>query len=132
MDRTFNTRTDLESLKSQYTKSLNEIDMEIRSNGKFMQWRYELADLSGQLEYEKDEAMYATDNSAMMSEETTMVHIDDEKLKKDLLDVKEIPEKKDIKDSKLNPDSETEFKEPDPDEKIHIAETESGKKVHPL
>ncbi|MDZ4713504.1 MAG: hypothetical protein SGI89_14440 [bacterium] len=132
MNRTLNTRTDLESLKSQYTKSLKDIDMEIRSSGKFMQWRYELADLSGQLEYEKDEIMSAASESTVISDESTVVPIDDEKLKKDLFDVKDIPEKKEIKDSKLNPNSETEFKEPDPDERIHIAESESGNKDHPL
>lgn len=123
MDCTLNTRRELEVLKNQYTKSLNEIDMEIRSSGKFMQWRYEIADLSGQLEFDNDE---------LFANESEVIQIDDEKLKKDLLDVKENSDKKEVKDSILNPNSETEFKEPDPDEKIHIADPESGKKNHPL
>ncbi len=106
--------------KIQYTKTSTDIELDLRLNGK-------PKDIYGKYYYPENEILF-TDNIDDLDDyqkRFTNEDIDDEKLKDDLL----VERKSNgVDDTKLNPKTEHELKEPDPDEKIIIKKP----KKHPL
>lgn len=107
------------SKKFQYTKTLKDIEEEIRLRQSIFLRRYY---------YHYEENLNSESNIDLSFNQKGFAATvrDDEKFKDDLLVEKN--KKNGVENTKLNPGTEQELKEPDPDERVGIKKTEQ----HPL